>query len=122
MSIHVATSVIQALEEHCITIFARSSNSHDGEINAISEALDERVDGVIAMPAHSSQRASSYSALATSGIPVVFIDHYIPNIQADYVVTDNFGASKDATAHLISLGHRRIAHFTNFATISSGNG
>jgi LacI family transcriptional regulator len=42
-------------------------------------------------------------------VPVVFVDRPCPGLEADNVLVDNREAARDATAHLIAHGHRRIA-------------
>jgi DNA-binding LacI/PurR family transcriptional regulator len=42
-------------------------------------------------------------------MPFVLIDRYFPDLDCDYVVSDNFGGAYRATEHLIILGHIRIA-------------
>ncbi len=50
------------------------------------------------------------------GMPVVAIDRRVPGIDLDFVGTDNYGGAYEATRHLISQGHTRIAHLTRMET------
>ncbi len=47
------------------------------------------------------------SALA-AGLPVVVIDHFIPDAQVPTVVADNFAGAYSITRYLIEAGHTRI--------------
>lgn len=47
-----------------------------------------------------------------AGIPLVLVDRYDPALPCDFVGIDNMEAARDAVAHLLDLGHRRIAHLT----------
>jgi len=58
---------------------------------------------------------SRYAALQSRGIPVVFVDRPAAGIAADSVVLDNHAAGQLATAHLLALGHRRIAFVGDYA-------
>ncbi len=49
-------------------------------------------------------------------MPVVAIDRRVPNVDLDFVGTDNFGGAYEATRHLIGQGHARIAHLTRMET------
>jgi DNA-binding LacI/PurR family transcriptional regulator len=49
-------------------------------------------------------------------MPVVAIDRRVPNVDLDFVGTDNFGGAYEATRHLIGRGHTRIAHLTRMET------
>lgn len=49
-------------------------------------------------------------------MPVVAIDRRVPGLTLDFVGTDNFGGAYEATRHLISQGHARIAHLTRMET------
>lgn len=49
-------------------------------------------------------------------MPVVAIDRRVPGVDLDFVGTDNFRGAYEATRHLISQGHTRIAHLTRLET------
>ena len=49
-------------------------------------------------------------------MPVVAIDRRVPGVALDFAGTDNFDGAYQATQHLISLGHTRIAHLTQMET------
>lgn len=55
-------------------------------------------------------------------IPVVAIDRRVPNVELDYVGTDNFQGAYEATRHLIAAGHTRIAHLTRLETTDAAAG
>jgi LacI family transcriptional regulator len=63
------------------------------------------VVGILAAPIVGS--ASVYRELKT---PLIFFDSGLDGVPAPSVVTDDFQGSRDAVSHLVTLGHRRIAH------------
>ncbi|MDI5965355.1 LacI family DNA-binding transcriptional regulator [Streptomyces sp. SL13] len=65
-----------------------------------------RVDGLVIIPAGDDHRYLEPELAA--GVAVVFVDRPAGHIDADTVLTDNAGGSRDAVAHLIAHGHRRI--------------
>lgn len=73
--------------------------------------INRRVDGLILMPASHDQ--SYLQAQIQAGFAVVIIDRPADNLVTDTVTVDNEGGARQATAHLISHGHRRIAVITD---------
>ena len=49
-------------------------------------------------------------------MPLVAIDRRVPGVELDFVGTDNYRGAYEATRHLISQGHVRIAHLTRLET------
>ncbi len=47
------------------------------------------------------------------GKPVVMIDHYIPGMNIDAVVSDGYGGAFEAISTLAEIGHKRIVHIHN---------
>ena len=75
-----------------------------------------RVAGCIIL--HAS--ASRIQALIHSSIPTVFIDKMGQGSHATYVKSDNIDGARQATKHLLALGHRRIAFLTGSTTDLAG--
>lgn len=65
-----------------------------------------RVDGLIVIPAGTDHRYLEPEIKA--GVATVFVDRPAGSIDADVVLSDSFGGSRDGVAHLIAHGHRRI--------------
>ncbi|MFF0626393.1 LacI family DNA-binding transcriptional regulator [Streptomyces sp. NPDC004296] len=65
-----------------------------------------RVDGLVVIPAGDDHRYLAPEIAA--GIATVFVDRPAGRIDADVVLSDNFGGARAAVAHLIAHGHRRI--------------
>ena len=57
--------------------------------------------------------------IAAEGVRLIFVDRYLPGINIDAVVSDNFQGGYLATKYLVQLGHRRIALFFGNSTPSS---
>jgi LacI family transcriptional regulator len=69
---------------------------------------ERRVDGLIIIPSSPGVDLKYYRRLE-KGIPLVFVDRYFPQIDADRVTTNNVKGAYLAIEHLIRLGHKRIA-------------
>jgi len=82
--------------------------------NSIRELIgifnERRVDGfIIAAPVGMEEEVK---CLIDSQAPVVLFDHYLPAIQADYVLVDNYMSTYNATNHLIQNGYHNCAFIT----------
>jgi LacI family transcriptional regulator len=85
-----------------------SSDEDPARERELAEAfLARRVDGLIVVPAGSDH--SYLRAERDAGVALVFVDRPPGFIDADCVTSDNAGGAFAATAHLIAVGHRRIA-------------
>ncbi|WP_113701574.1 LacI family DNA-binding transcriptional regulator [Nonomuraea lactucae] len=104
-----------ARERGYTMVLADTSLSTDAEIEAAEAFVALRVAGVIVTP--NSPSVSTY--LGEHGIPVVEVDRQFAAGSTDGVVVGNRVGAREATAHLLELGHRRIALFideTNWTT------
>jgi len=115
------TAVHSGLEavasEHNLLILTGSSGESTERQDALVHAFSgRRVDGLVVVPtgstdlanAASNPTASSLQAEIDRGTPVVFIDRE-PSVAGDFVTSDHYGGAVQATRHLISMGHRKIA-------------
>jgi len=90
-------------------IFCNSNEDPELEREHLNTFFARRVDGVL---------ISSSNPLPQEGrgihrrFPVVFVDRTPPGFSGPAVISDNLGASHQATRYLISLGHTRIATIT----------
>ena len=75
------------------------------EESAINSMLRRQVEGIIAVPCR--ECAEIYAKVE---LPLIFFDNLIEGLDVPYVINDDFQAGFSAAEHLISLGHRRIAH------------
>ena len=55
-----------------------------------------------------------------ASFPIVLLDRTLPDIDCDMVVSDSVAGARRLTEHLIRIGHRRIAHFTDSDDVSTG--
>ncbi|MFI7614568.1 LacI family DNA-binding transcriptional regulator [Nonomuraea terrae] len=105
----------EARERGYTMVLADTSLSAEAESEAAEALVALRVAGVIVTP--NSSAVSTY--LSSHGIPVVEVDRQFAAGSTDGVVVGNRVGARTATAHLVGLGHRRIALFideTDWAT------
>lgn len=95
-------------------------DSHDdvtSEKRVTRSLLDRQVDGMIVAPAAGSEHAT-LPEITRTGTPLVLIDRGV-EAGCDQVGPENFSAARSLTAHLLELGHRRVAVIRGIAGISS---
>ena len=82
------------------------SNDEEGERAGLEALLGRRLAGLIATPI---SRDQSYLGPWLSRTAVVFVDRPPRGITADSVIEDDVTGAREATAHLLGHGHRRVA-------------
>jgi len=109
-----AQSVLAEREYHLLLDYAPDSGRR--EETQIEALKGKRVDGLLVAPSDSDSLDGSqrllpfYRNLREEGLPFVFLDRFVPGLEADIVAADNVSAAREATQHLIAQGHRRIAY------------
>lgn len=72
--------------------------------------MERNLDGYIITPPKGLE--DEIQMLINNKIPVVLFDRYFPGLETDYVIVDNFNASKKAVQHLFDSGFENIALVT----------
>jgi LacI family transcriptional regulator len=104
----LARGVEDAASENGFTVmFTNTDESSDEEAENLNTLLQKQVDGVLLVPAGSSNESVTY--LQERSIPVVVLDRRVPNVKVDTVCSDSVPGAYQVTRHLIDLGHRSIA-------------
>ncbi|MEW2407875.1 LacI family DNA-binding transcriptional regulator [Streptomyces griseoviridis] len=89
-----------------LLINGSSAEDPDREQELALALCARRVDGLVIIPAGDDHRYLEPEVRA--GVATVFVDRPAGRIDADVVLSDNFGGARDGVAHLIAHGHRRI--------------
>jgi len=102
--------VIDAVElemsRHGRSVLVASTRRDPGwECDVIERMAQRRVAGLLLSPT-----GDDHSWLDPDRLPVVLVDRPAPGLTADVVEIDDHRAAFDATAHLVSHGHQRIAY------------
>jgi DNA-binding LacI/PurR family transcriptional regulator len=82
-----------------------SRRSSEREKQILDSFVRMGVEGIIAAPNEAC--AKEYAKL---NMPIVFFDTHLKGFEAPYVLTDDLKGAGDAVAHLVALGHKRIAY------------
>jgi LacI family transcriptional regulator len=90
------------------TVITTNTNERLDEFDdLITILLNKRVDGIIFVPVDNGQKTAV--KISEKRIPMVQIDRYYPEIDANYIGVNNYKITSEATEALISRGCRRIA-------------
>ncbi|HVE55802.1 MAG TPA: LacI family DNA-binding transcriptional regulator [Pyrinomonadaceae bacterium] len=108
----------EARKHGYMLILGNSNEDTDHEMHLLSMLFSQRVDGVLLA---SSGSTAAYDRLTRRRFPIVFIDRVPVGCSERAVIIDNVGAAYEATRHLISLGHERIAIITGKLPLSTGS-
>lgn len=101
----LAAGIEQTLREAGYQMVLLGDNSETrAEVEGARTFLAMRAPGVIMTPV--SREAANL--LAAQGIAVVEVDRRLATAPCDAVVVDNERGAREATSHLLSLGHRRV--------------
>ena len=85
----------------------------------IEDLVAHRVEGLLLAPANDASRHSVFPLLR-GGFPLVLLDRALPDSDCDLVVADSVSGARRLVDHLISVGHRAIAHLTDAEDTSTG--
>ncbi len=103
---------------HGVLTFVGSSDEDAARERELAEAFGARgVDGLVIVPCASDQ--SYLRRDHQAGIALVFVDRPPRFMPGDAVVSDNVGGAREAVAHLIAAGHRRIAFLGDRLSVST---
>jgi len=96
---------------HYNVILGNSDGNLDKALLYLKVMTERQVDGLIFIDVGASSDVLN-GVLRVLSIPMALIDRIVPGVEVDYVTVTNIQGGFDATNHLLSLGHRRIACLT----------
>ncbi|MGH9402472.1 MAG: LacI family DNA-binding transcriptional regulator [Terriglobia bacterium] len=105
----VVSGIEEAANSHGYSVFLAQSNADpDQEIKVVHSFAERRVDGIVV----TSSRVGSLhlQLLAKMNVPIVLVNNQRAGEAVHCVMIQNVEAGRQATQHLIHLGHRRIAY------------
>ncbi len=88
-------------------ILASTHEDCDRERQMLQVLADQSIDGLLYIPTTCSN-IDIVMRLIEHGLPIVFMDRYIPGVPVDAVMTDNVNAAKKAVECLVEQGCQKI--------------
>jgi LacI family transcriptional regulator len=115
----LALGVGEAAERHALTVMLlNSAGDPEREKRLIADVTRRRVVGIIVTPASEDHRALAPAALQRT--PVVLVARPPSGIEADCVLVDDFGGTREACGRLIARGHSKLGFVGLPATVWAG--
>lgn len=85
-----------------------SHGDPETELRRVRALLGRHVDGLVLIPTYEPQAA--LDLVAQRGTPTVIVDQVVRDRRFDYVAIDDRKAMREAVAHVIDLGHRKLLY------------
>ncbi|HET8839229.1 MAG TPA: LacI family DNA-binding transcriptional regulator [Flavobacteriaceae bacterium] len=104
-------------------IICLSNNSFDKEVINMEILANGSIDGFILSVAKETQQKKDYHHLTeviNQGMPVVLFDRIVDEVNCDKVIIDDEEGARNAVAHLLKIGCRKIALITTVDYVSVG--
>lgn len=99
-------------------IITQSRESFEREQLSLKYLTSRSVDGLIVTVSTETKDFSLLKELHQKGMPIVFFDRIVEEIDTHKVIADNFKGSYQATEHLIKEGRNKIAFIANDPALS----
>ena len=87
-----------------------SNESYAMEVANVMALTSARVDGLIVSLSKETKNFEHFRQVQRKGIPLVFFNRICEELEAPYVVVDDYDGAYQAVEHLIQTGSTRIAH------------
>jgi len=99
-------------------IISQTRESSERELINLNYLTSRSIDGLIVSVAAETRDFSNFVELHERGMPIVFFDRIVNDIDTHKVVVDNHRGAYDATLHLLNSGYRKIAAIANNEILS----
>ncbi|WP_035831434.1 LacI family DNA-binding transcriptional regulator [Kaistia adipata] len=107
------TASLLAREQGYSVLLSIDADTDADAENAIRTLIAHRVSGILLIGAPYEKKTI---ARVAEWIPVVYVGRLLKVVNVDSVTTDDVTGGTMAVEHLVSLGHRRIAHIDGGAS------
>lgn len=110
----------EALRHEYSLILCNSNESPQREQQYLDVLYAERVAGVIVVPTREQLGDEVGKRFRERGVPIVAADRRLKDKNIDSVLVDNVRGAREAVAHLIANGYRRIGVITGPLSVTTG--
>jgi LacI family transcriptional regulator len=99
-------------------IISQSHESYEKETSNLQDLTSRSIDGLLISVSSETTDFSSFKELNAKGMPIVFFDRIVDEVNTHKVIADNFTGAYNATSHLVKCGYKRIATICNASILS----
>jgi DNA-binding LacI/PurR family transcriptional regulator len=99
-------------------MISQSHESVEREMFDLQYLASRSIDGLLISVSTETKDFSFLHDLKRRGMPIVFYDRVVDEIDTHKVTVDNVTSAFEATKHLIKKGYRNIAHIANSENLS----
>ena len=110
-----------AYEKGYHTIITQTHDLSERELINVNHLAQRSVDGLLISMSAGTSDYSFLKTLHDDGLPIVFFDRIIDDIDTFKVTSDNFSGAYNATESLIKTGRKKIALLSNAPQLSITN-
>lgn len=118
---YITDSMIDAATEKKYNVFVTVSRENsENEILNIQNLTGMRVDGMLVCVSQQTQDSKIFEQVKNIGIPLVFFDRQIEQLNLSSVVFDDRNGVVSALDRIVGEGYTKIAHFAGYQKINIG--
>jgi DNA-binding LacI/PurR family transcriptional regulator len=99
-------------------IISQSRESFDREMINLNYLTSRSIDGLLVSVSAETRDFSVFKELHERGMPIVFFDRIVNEINTHKVIVDNYKGAYDATVALLKEGYKNIATVANSESLS----
>ena len=99
-------------------IITQSRESFEREAINLNYLTSRSIDGLVVSVSSETKDFSNFKELHERGMPIVFFDRVVNEINTHKVIVDNYKGAYEATTALIKEGYRNIAAVANSEILS----
>lgn len=99
-------------------IISQSRESFEREVSNLNYLTSRSIDGLLVSVSAETSDFSNFRELHERGMPIVFFDRVVNEINTHKVIVDNYKGAYEATVALLREGFRNIAAVTNNENLS----
>lgn len=94
-------------------IISQSHERYARELGSLQYLTSRSIDGLLVSVSSETMHSDALRSVHEKGMPIVFFDRIIDDIDTHKVIVNNFEGAYQATQHLIACGYRRIGILCN---------
>lgn len=91
-------------------IICQSNETYKREIHNIQTLIDSQVSGILMSLSNETKDSNHLQKIIDKNTPLVMFDRIADDLDVDFVVNDDYTATKKTIKHLVNQGYKKIAY------------